>query len=379
MANITINQDKTISIDGIKTFPLIMRDLCDPGVNLTDNCIIYQNSSPWNIILFGYTLNQEKVNANTNLFIGRSPTQFISNNNNIGFYQLDEPTDEYHQSLILAYNNYKILNPNKIVISGHWKDALLWTDISDIMLFGLYPYSQRMIDQSGDRKYCLYIYEHVVKFTLGVSDFDTFPRPLYPAIQATENGDSSTLKLTKSEIRALIYTSLTFNAKGLYFFSGINTENGLINYPSLLKLYEDQMKELLLLENILLLPSEDYSWQYNKGTLVTFNKTLSETVFFHTYTNFNWILKQSENTYYLIIVNKDTRPISDVEIIITPLLNSGLKIAKTIGTIEAGSTPNRILSINNGKFTDTFYGLAVHIYQIGSSCPPSECNFTITQ
>jgi hypothetical protein len=75
------------------------------------------------------------------------------------------------------------------------------------------------------------------------------------------------------------------------------------------------------------------------------------------------MLKQSGNTKYLFVVNKDSRPISDVKITITGL--TGAMSAKTLGLETSGSgSGGRVISVNNGQFMDSFDSYAVHIYEV---------------
>jgi hypothetical protein len=80
----------------------------------------------------------------------------------------------------------------------------------------------------------------------------------------------------------------------------------------------------------------------------------------------------ANNKYYLIVVNKANARISNVQITVSGL--SGTMTAKTMGITGTGSSaPNRVLTVTNGQFTDTFDAYAVHIYRIclGASCTTS--------
>ena len=80
-------------------------------------------------------------------------------------------------------------------------------------------------------------------------------------------------------------------------------------------------------------------------------------------TNFNYMLKQSGGTHYLIVVNKDSRSIADVNISIKGL--AGTMTATTLGLETSGSgRAGKILTVTKGKFKDSFDGYAVHIYQV---------------
>ena len=128
-------------------------------------------------------------------------------------------------------------------------------------------------------------------------------------------------------------------------------------------MYINQATEIKSLNDILVLPSLDYSWQYRKGTKVSFSKqlTASGSSYINGFTNFNYMLKQDGGTYYLIVLNKDSRSVT-TDITIQGL--SGTMTATTLGNVNAGSTAGRTLTVNNGRFIDSFDGFAVHIYQL---------------
>ena len=416
MVNITINSDKTISINGKKTFPLMMYHLCQTKFSDTD-CLSYLQNNIYDINLIGassagmdagFIQNHEwsgKMFTRGSLY--SSDPAIVNSSAFFGWYQPDEPKvgsygctdvtteDECIQKLINIYNTKKTENPNHMIIMSLWKDAEKWKNAGDIVVFGLYPFRDNWMDWWGGREYSLYGYEYMVKSSIliGTDDFDTSTRPLYPIIQALSSVDSSgTQPLTFSEMRGLVYQAITFNSKGLafYTFSG-EVDSGLYHNDTMVAQYNKVATELKSFNDFLVLPTKDYSWHYRQGTRVSFSKTLTHELWAHdnnytpqylvfTATNFNYILKLDNNTYYLIVVNKDTRPISDVELTISGL--TGTMPVKTLGLETSGSgRAGRVFAANNGQFTDSFDGYAVHIYQISSDipCPASECDFTITQ
>ena len=97
---------------------------------------------------------------------------------------------------------------------------------------------------------------------------------------------------------------------------------------------------------------------------MTFNPVLTRTVIGTLFnTNFNYILKNYNGSYYLIVVNKDSRTVSNVTITIVGL--TGDTTATTLGIETQGSgRSGRVLNVSNGKFTDSFDGSVVHIYKI---------------
>jgi len=128
------------------------------------------------------------------------------------------------------------------------------------------------------------------------------------------------------------------------------------------------------------MPTRTYYHYNNENTsLVIITPNPTKSIYGYNMNRFSYILKQNGNTWYLFVVNKDINPIANVNISIQGL--TGSMTARTIGLSEAGSIPGRTLPVTDGQFTDSFDGLAVHIYEIGSDipCPPSQCDFTITQ
>jgi len=129
------------------------------------------------------------------------------------------------------------------------------------------------------------------------------------------------------------------------------------------------------------MPTRTYYHYNNENTsLVIITPNPTKSIYGYNMNRFSYILKQNDNTWYLFVVNKDANPIANVNISIQGL--TGSMTVKTLGLETIGSgRAGRVLSVNNGQFTDSFDGLAVHIYEIGSDipCPPSQCDFTITQ
>jgi len=219
------------------------------------------------------------------------------------------------------------------------------------------------------------------------TELNKVSKPVWTYIQANIDAPSyGTLEPTKPEARCNTYTAITLDVKGVLFWgyliggdwTNTSTVVGVYSNQTLAAYYNQIVGEIRYLNDILVLPTIDYSWHYHPGTKVSFSKTLTKTVHWQTVTNFNYILKQYGNTWYLIVVNKDSRPISDVGI--TVIGPSGSMTVKTLGLETSGSgRAGRVLAANNGQFIDSFDGLAVHIYQIGEECATPLCDITITQ
>lgn len=376
-SGVFVNPDKTLTMNGKKTFPLMMASLCTPGgIEQANECLSnLKNTDVYDINAIGthssiyYKPLLPAHEETETYFVGRATTvenNVVKNNNYFfGYYQPDEPLDSQHTDLVNTYKWLKVNDPNHVVITGIWKEAAKWLDTADILIFGLYPFKEIFIAEYGSRDRAIYGYETIVRNNLGIDNFDNVNKPVWAVIQAVGcKDDGGVTTLSKTELRALQYTAITMNIKGLSYYSYSWTPNdcGLIKDPQLITMYNNAAREIKALNDVLVLPTKDYSWEYRNGTQVSFSKTLTLDMWWMVRTNFNYMLKQDGNTWYLIVVNKDIRPISDVVITINGL--SGIKTATTIGLPEAGSVPGITLPVNNGKFTDSFDGYGVKIYKI---------------
>ena len=412
MAIITINPDKTISIDGKKTFPLFMYGMCSNNATLCDTALNRNSNFHFDLthgsatdIFFRDTIvpifqrhGQSYTHA---MWIGTSPSILDNDLNFFGYIGRDEPTaglgiytgmtqDQMEAQLLSEYNRHKS-DTNHIQVLNHWTHLWTYLPYADVISYDTYPV---LDNASWDRGDSFYRYEHVTysrsfDYITGIKkDIDLISKPVWAVIQGCAIPynvyDGIIASLTSTEVRIMFYLPITMGFLGIGVW-GYNagysiypeTGTGLINNPDLNKRYNDIAGEIRGFNDWLVLPTVAHSWEYNKNTTVSFNTTLSKTLWAHTFTNFNWILKQIGNVYYLIIVNKDPLPISDVGVTIQGL--TGSMTATTIGLSEAGSIPGRTLPVTNGSFTDSFDGLAVHIYQIGEECLTPQCDFTITQ
>ena len=409
MANVTINPDKTISVNGKKTFPVYMYSICNAyfethNGGMVEPCDPSKNSEflfsaggSFNLLYdkldyknkfekagVGYTFDIKTID-DVAQELKDSPSFF-------GYYQPDEPADDQLPKISAYYKRVKAIEPDHLVIQNVWTDMTKWAPSTDIITWDMYTI--RNI-KYWPREDSIYAYEQWSRqsFFENKYEVNSISKPVWAVIQANGVNEGDRLVPTPNEVRANTYTAITMDVKGIGFWSYLGWggsldptpsfpygTSGLYNKPSLHSYYRQLARELNTLNDILVLPTKDYSWHYHQGTKVLFSAGLTKTVLWQTRNNFNYILKQSGNTNYLIVVNKDSRPLSNVKLTITDL--TGVMSAKTLGLETSGSgRTGRVLSVNNGQFTDSFDGLAVHIYEIGSDipCPPSQCDFTITQ
>ncbi len=385
-----INPDKTLSINGKKTFPQIFYSICD-GTHISGaQCVTsLQRMSIFDADMVGYA----KITNPEHEQVGMGYLNMVSSGtgnkdkpNFFGYMQVDEPiaTNKDILALEQAYGDIKTDDPNHVVIAVDWTRLNELRNMADIIADDGYTYidKQWLYDIGYTRQTALYFKESLVynpgnpgSALNGVNDFDGISKPVYAVIQALSADDNANVQpVTKSELRGLIFLAITMNMKGLFYYTyneqtdDLSVHYGLVRDQTLVQQYIDQAAEIKSLNDILVLPTKDYRWQHRQGTQVSFSKALtaSGSIYIDGYTNFNYMLKQDGSVYYLIVLNKDTRSISDVVITVSGL-NGPMTAKKIIGS---STTANQDAPVNNGVFTDSFDGLAVHVYQIYSGVNP---------
>lgn len=396
-----INQDKILEINGKKTFPQIMYSICSGMYAMGSVCTTnLQRMSVIDADIMGLSPSSliTQYDQSSFPFITMLRKGLQSSPNHFGYMQPDEPiaTGQNIAALEQAYQNIKTIDPNHVVIAVDWTRLNLMRNMADIIADDGYTYLniQWLYDIGYTRATALYFKEvnntsNYERPLFGVNNFDDIPKPVYAVVQAISKEEYNLLPVTKLELRGLVFLAITMHMRGIIYYT-YNEQRvitnpvelyGLVRDPVMVQMYIDQINEIKSLNDILVLPTKDYSWQQRKGTQVSFSTVLtaSGNPYIDGFTNFNWILKQDNGIHYLIVLNKDTRPITTT-ISISGI--TGTLPITTLGNYPTGSgRAGRILNINNGQFTDSFDGLAVHIYQIGNGipCPPSQCDFTITQ
>jgi len=412
MSVVTINPDKTIIIDGKKTFPVMMSHLCSytRPIPSCDTDILKNNNT--NMTTTTYNADpvimraaaDKKLAAGIYSLYATDPGLIELDNHPglIGFMQWDEPTlgaghfkntstEAAMINLLKSfYAKRKASHPDKFVYQNHWEKMTKWLDCGDIMAWDTYTILQQGARTwiSWPRDDSIYAWElQSWDAYFQGTELNQINKPVWTHIQANGVADTTWAGLvpTEKEIRCLTYTALTLDVKGISFWgynmlgdwTNTSTSKGLINNPSLNQYVNQIMGELTDLNNVLVSPTLDYSWTHHPGKgMVLFSTTLTKTIprWNKPQINFNYILKPG----YLIIVNKDTRSIA-ANITVSGLTKNSIK---TIGSETTGSgKAGRTIAVTSGVFIDTFDGYAVHIYQISdeSECLPSQCDFTITQ
>lgn len=291
----------------------------------------------------------------------------------------DEPVyPSQYQAAVNEYNLNKANFPHLITMLGNRKDGVIWEQAADVVTFGIYPYKHSITDygdttKSWSRKKAQYGYERFARDAFSGSlfaNFDETDKPWWMTIQSLGGLDSSgAYPTTLAEGRAMRYNVITWNVKGFtywtYGFSGVGFNGGLYLNKTALNNHNNLTDEINYMSDILVLPTKDYNYYYHTGNSVSFDKTL----YYNLYgqgnrPNWNWMLKESNGVTYLIILNKDNRPVSNVQITIANL--PGIRTARTLGLAKAGAHPGDEMIVNNGVFIDSFAGLEVIIYEIGN-------------
>jgi len=170
-------------------------------------------------------------------------------------------------------------------------------------------------------------------------------------------------------MRLNVYAAICAGVKGIVLFSahfGSTRDYGLSQNPALLAYANELAREIRSFNDILVSKTISYKWALRESApnTVVFSKRNIITLLGKTVDNWSYILKQYGNLYYLIVANKDYNTLADVNVSV-PDLSGGAMTAKLIGYHATGSgTAGRTVTIQNGQFTDSFDGQAVHIYEI---------------
>lgn len=379
---VKIGADKQMTINGKRVFPLIFYTITKDGISIDQCATNLQKMKDYTADMVGYKFQDAVLPYYASAGVGFIPMYGRYPVNHpclLGYSQEDEMVIGLHATAKQRYDNIKAGDQNHPVFVSAWHDGKWWEDCGDVIWYGLYPYadltvsSMKWLADMGPREVTQYKYEFIVKnnILLGYNNFDETIRPFYPVIQSLgARDDAYKMPTTLAETKALAYSSICMNVKGMAFWSFSWTPNNAGLWLDQQKVNEHvlMVQEIRLIEDILLLPTKDYSWQYRKGSQVSFSNPLSGT--WNGYQNFNYMLKQDGSIWYLIVVNKDSRScITDIQISGLP----GQGQVVELGLNGTGAQPGRVTSHTNGKIAgETFQGLGVKIYKIMStgSIPP---------
>ncbi|CAG0960921.1 hypothetical protein METP1_00713 [Methanosarcinales archaeon] len=425
-SEITINPDKTISINGKKTFPIYTYGATTTFAAAKNDGILeiaqrYDFTlSGWGTYWCGnpdwrtYQEQYEKSKlpyavqamvcspcpSSTNTCwpvpdqsiepfttADRDAPQFF------GYVHIDEPLKKRYanySNLKATYNALKKFDPDHPVIVNHnpydntaANDYIFKSqDYADIISEDHYT----IRNTYPTKEDYLYYFEVISLRTFaGGKSVDNYTKPFWAVIQANgkdakDAQGSIILKTNPDEVRLETFNAMTIGYNGIGHWAynsqvkkypGRWENVGTWTDPVLWQGVKDLYNEIKKLNDILVLPDVGRSWYQHENdatVLIThpnMNKTISR---YGTFRKINYVLKRdaSINIWYLIVVNKDKTSLSNVKIKVRGL--TGNMTAKTLGTLGTGSgAPGRSINVNNGLFTDSFDGYAVHIYEISSS------------
>lgn len=414
MATVIINSDKTINVNGIKTFPVgiygVFYNSPFPSLlqpNKTQDFLFrcpsqrfqYWVQPPENYlsVVDSFVKNGQYLFA-----LGSMASNYSVRNSSglFGYYLFDEPNipgladAKTPAETKVYYDAIKANDPNHPVVLNldccrHGSDSQLrrYASAADILAFDDYVVRNNndihLSDSSATykRNQVEYAYEYRANLNAFYNgDPSTYSKPIWIVVQA--EGGVYTLSmlqpLTAQEIRTMSYLAITMNVNGIVYYTFWENwgspDNGLGSYPSELLLYQNQAREFKNINYILVMPTLGYQWQgHLDSTHVQFSGTGLTTNFVYgigqtiTTPKLNYILKGDSTGTYLIVLNKDSSAINGVTVTI-PSLSS---VTEQISILGIAGESARTLSMANGKFIDNFAAKAVHVYRLsGAPLPP---------
>ncbi len=360
----TIDSDKILNMSGKRIFPQVFHTICDPyNTNSSECAENLDRMSVFTADFLGHRLTNQPI-----YIMARMPfsTSIDSNPDHpklFAYMQTDEPNNNVTQipGLIKKYNDKKTADPNHIVIADDWRWLHNLEPLADVLTVDLYIKKNKYLPYMGNSFDNLtYYYEYVLARDVYEKNLENISRPVWNVIIAVSSTDEAgVLPLTQKELRNMVYSSITMDVKGLVYYSyawSPMPSAVLKNNQTMTQWYIDQASEINMLNDVLVSPTIDYSWQFRKGTQVQFSNNPPR---WNDYQQLNYMLKNYNNSYYLIVVNKDVSSLT------TDISIDGVKFtnAEEIGFIQSGSNPRQII-VSNNAFTDTFAGQAVHIYKV---------------
>jgi len=394
---IVINPDRTVTINGIKTFVVSTSGIFTKDKD-SNGQLIYPTPSAAVIVAitrhagimdmdtrphyddqyykdlqlaeenagFGFLAYVYTLGLHSYL---KASTEFM------GYYQTDEIEDE-----VVASNYYTVVkqnDPNNPIYLGHWHNAIKWNQYCDILIFGNWCIVN---NNEFIRANSIFNSESYAESAYFQGTRPENLNPIWALIPANSTTFSGGEIPTYAEMKALCYLYITMGCKGVMFTPTFNMANfkGYAENATMYNQVMDIASGLKGLNDVLVLPTLAWRCYQHEDSMITFsNKINVNGVYSQTDTNFNYMLKQSGDVYYLIIVNKAP------SVVFTSISIQGVNTGTVtkIGTETQGSgTAGTIIPIVSGSFNDTFDPQAVHIYSIDTGTnppppPPEETNW----
>lgn len=407
-SSIVINSDKTLSIEGIKTFPTFVYGICVDnfgagGTNCAPSPLAGYatwDQSGW----VSYPNSYATMEAARAKFEATSPKVYwqvhpmnaalmtsndIASSHFFGYIQKDEPATNEMAVLTTTYNTIKAKDPNHPVILNldPWKPVTMidWQGAADIITYDIYrKWTNNSMNPYGVKNF-LYSWEASSKNgPLKNNKVSDFSKPVYAVLQSNGkeggHGKIKFLIMTPDEVRAETYLAITLGFNGVGYWSyhqccSLNrSDMGFYVNSTLTTGMKTLMKEIKSINNYLVSPTAALSYfnQYD-DTHVTFSPNPTQSVpNIGSMRKLNYNLKYNNGDYLLIVVNKDPQPVSNIQITIPELAGKTTQ-AKYAGlwTTGSGSNQNLPKTVVDGIFTDSFDGYAVHLYEIAGTNIPT--------
>ncbi|MBU4017526.1 hypothetical protein KKF69_08705 [Patescibacteria group bacterium] len=417
-STVIINPDKTISINGVKTFPVGLYQICASGDGdnyepCSTSISKVKDKFYYSADVWGTSSGSNEWRSVTDMFEAAGiyweayesssvPADYITKPHFLGWRLDDEPDCCSAGDVISisemenAYRAVKAKDPNHpalLNISGvdafYPSSLKSFANAADILSWDTYTHKSSSLwtraqanfaweQNSWQAGFEAYGDSNSANTFNNVNDVG---KPVWTILQASAEWGWT---LSAQEIRTLTYTAITLDIKGITYWSykgydssASNNLPGLVKNAAELALYNTQAQELKSLNDILVSRTNSFRWDKHKSSdNVSFSNTYNVTLWRDgPRSNFNWILKENETNdeKYLIVVNKGGTQITTT---ITIAELTGSHNVTYLGTWASGSgrsTASDIshkLTVNNGQFTDAFDPFAVHIYQICAAGDP---------
>lgn len=405
---VIINPDKTISVNGKKTFVLGLYGICHDwadGNAKPETCaqsvrrcseFLFDPTpgsvSSWDSPTDPWLSAHNKVMFCVKANAYNSFYHVVNNPFLFGYYQVDEP-DGVSQGMTVTelsaiYNSCKLKDRTHPVVLNHWHKASVWYPYCDIFSWDNYFIQDTPLESAYTRATCIFLWEarsysNIVS-QIASGNLDNASKPVITGHQANvipyTAGPHNYAVPTRAEARCLAYTSITMGVKGIdwwnYSIPWRTEDYGLMTNDQKLQEYIQLVKELKSINDVLVSPTVDKSYEYLKGTRVIFSPNPTMTLEARNRQVLNYMLKMLNNRYYLIVVNKSALLVSNISVTISGLAGKGTAV--TLGLETSGSArAGRSLQVVNGKFSDSFDPYAAHVYEI-SRCVTLKGSITVT-
>jgi len=405
MSNIIINSDKTISINGVKTFPVGMYGIFydslggfPPHPELTKDFLFRVPPLRWQwypgTAKTGYINSVDSFVRNGQFLVPLSSmasTLTATERNSAGLfgyvlpdepdlsYNIDAQTPAQVKALHDEVKRYDTAHPTILTVTLKYDgiSALYaYRNSADILMWDDYVVSNNHgVDDSA--AYTRADSPYAAEYRDALNAFyqintESISKPIWCVVQAYGQNYNDILDvMTPAEIRTMTYLPITMNVKGIVYYTYIaandNPDDGLTSNPTELGYYSAQARELHSINNILIMPTIGYSWygKQDSNTVSFSGSSLTKSFKYYSSSSIlipklNYILKGDNTGKYLIVVNKDSSALNGVTVTI-PSLSS---VTGQISILGIAGESARSLTMTNGKFTDNFAAKSVHIYQL---------------